>query len=280
MEPFQKKYFDIGSMKMHYIDEGLGQPLMLLHGNPTWSYCFRNLISCFSGSNRVIAPDHIGMGLSDKPQDADYSLSFHINNLTKLIDGLGLKDMILVVHDWGGPIGFGYAVDHVEAIKKIVILNTAAFPHEHIPKRLDLCRGRLGKLLIQRMNAFAWAATFMCTVKKMSREVRKMYLAPYNSFCNRIGPYSFVKDIPMSESHRSWQLIISIESKIPEIRSDVLILWGRKDFVFTELFFNRWRAFYPGARAVLYDDAGHYVIEDKTNEVIKEIEDFIDQGGY
>ena len=275
MKPFQDKYFDIGGMKMHYIDEGSGQPLLMLHGNPTWSYFYRELVSHFSGTNRVVAPDHIGMGLSDKPQDAGYCLSFHIENLSRLIDGLGLKDIIMIVHDWGGPIGFGYAVDHVEAIKKIVILNTAAFPHGSIPKRIDICRGRFGRLLVQRLNAFAWAATFMCSEKPLPKEARKMYLAPYSSYGDRIGIYSFVKDIPMEENHRSWQLLSIIESRIPKIGSDILILWGKKDFVFTKYFFDRWRAFYPRARAVLYDDAGHYVLEDKTDEVIEEIEWFI-----
>ena len=275
MVSFQDKYFDIDGMKMHYIDEGSGQPMLMLHGNPTWSYFYRDLISHFSGTNRVVAPDHIGMGLSDKPQDRDYCLSFHIENLARLIDGLGLNNIILIVHDWGGPIGFGYALDHLESVKKIIILNTAAFHYEHIPKRLDVCRGRLGGFVVRRLNAFARAATIMCAEKTLTKETRKMYLAPYDSFENRIGIYSFVRDIPMSETHRSRQLLNSIESRIPGIEAEVLILWGRKDFVFTEHFYDRWRAFFPRARAVLYDDAGHYVLEDKTNEVIKEIEDFI-----
>ena len=124
--PFSSHYLKLqDGLKLHYVDEGNGSPIVMLHGNPTWSFFYRNLIKHFSGSNRVVVPDHMGMGLSDKPQDYQYTLENHINNLETLIANLGLEDITLVVHYWGGAIGFGYATRNLEKVKKVVIMNTA-----------------------------------------------------------------------------------------------------------------------------------------------------------
>jgi len=268
-------YFDIDGMRMHYIDRGAGAPILMLHGNPTWSFFYRNLIENLSKTNRVIAPDHVGMGFSDKPQDADYSLAFHIQNIEKLVEHLNLKDIILIVHDWGGAIGFGYSVNHSENIKKIVILNASAFFDIKIPIRINLCRNFLSKFLIQRLNLFAIAATYMTSTTRLSKEIREGYLLPYDSYENRIGIYSFVQDIPIEPGHRSRYLLDHIESKLQEIHSAILILWGKKDFVFTKHIYERWRSFFPSARTRLFENAGHYILEDAFDEILEEIEEFI-----
>jgi len=260
---------------MHYIDEGEGDPILMLHGNPTWSYFYRNLVKGLSKTNRVIVPDHIGMGLSDKPQNAAYSLDFHIKNLELLIEHLHLKNIILTVHDWGGAIGFGYVVNHLENVKKIVILNSTAFYDAKIPLRIKVCCGAFSKLLTQRLNLFAKAATFMSTTKKLAPETKQGYLLPYNSFSDRIGIYTFLKDIPIKPEQKTRHLLDSIEARLHEITSDILILWGKKDFCFTEHYFNRWKEFFPSAKARLYENAGHYILEDVPDEVLKEIGEFV-----
>src|SRR5690606_35258145 len=131
--PFRSHFLQLGNHNLHYVDEGKGQPILMLHGNPTWSFYYRNLVAAFSENFRTVVPDHMGCGFSDKPQDYDYSLGTHINNAYKLIKFLDLKDIILVVHDWGGAIGFGLVTRYPALFSKIVILNTAAFPSEHIP---------------------------------------------------------------------------------------------------------------------------------------------------
>ena len=126
--PFESNFLELeDGLKMHYIDEGEGEVLLMLHGNPTWSFYYRNLIQSFQKKYRCIAPDHIGCGLSDKPQDYNYTLSTHIDNLEQLVNSLGLKDITLVMHDWGGSIGMGLAVRQPKLIKRLIIFNTAAF---------------------------------------------------------------------------------------------------------------------------------------------------------
>ena len=269
------KYFDINESRMHYLDQGEGDTIIMLHGNPTWSFYYRNLIKELSKTNRIIAPDHIGMGLSDKPQNVDYSLAFHIDNLEKLINHLDLKDITLIVHDWGGAIGFGYTVNNQHNVRKLVVLNSSAFFDKRVPQRIAICRGFLGSFMVRRLNLFARAATRMAVCNKLSKETRKKYLEPYDTFENRIGIYTFLRDIPMEKEHRTRQLLDNIESKLSEIKSEVLILWGARDFCFTEHFFERWKTYFPQAKTKLYENAGHYILEDAPNEVLKEIEEFL-----
>lgn len=274
--PFRSNYLKLGEENLHYVDEGSGQPMLMLHGNPTWSFYYRNLIKNFSSDYRTIVPDHMGCGLSDKPQAYSYTLDQHINNAYKLIRFLDLKDIILIVHDWGGAIGFGLLTRYPELFSKVIILNTAAFPDENIPGRINLLRqGKIGEFLTRGFNLFAWPATFMTTTQRLPRFVKKAYIAPYNNWNNRIAVARFVQDIPMEEEHPTYQVMSQIEAKIPSIKIPKLILWGGKDFCFNRHFFNRWLEFYPEADFHYYEDAGHYVIEDELEDVVNRITDFI-----
>ena len=260
---------------MHYIDQGKGDPILMLHGNPTWSFYYRNLIQNLSKTYRVIAPDHIGMGLSDKPANVDYSLAFHIDNLEKLIEHLELKDITLIVHDWGGAIGFGYTVNHLKNVRKIVVLNSSAFFDTRVPWRIKICRNFLGSFLVRHLNLFALAATRMATHTKLPKEIREKYLEPYDTFENRIGIYTFLRAIPIEKDHRTRKLLDSIESKLTGINAKILILWGARDFCFTKHFYERWKIYFPNAKTKLYENAGHYILEDVPHEVLKEIEEFV-----
>jgi haloalkane dehalogenase len=195
--PFRSHFLRLEGHSLHYVDEGAGQPILMLHGNPTWSFYYRNLIRGFSQKFRTIVPDHMGCGLSDKPQDYDYSLETHIQNAYQLIKFLDLQKIILIVHDWGGAIGFGLATRYPELFDRIVILNTAAYPSAHIPQRINLLRqGKIGEWLTRRLNLFAWPATFMTTEKKLPGVIKKGYLLPYDSWDSRIAVARFVQDIP------------------------------------------------------------------------------------
>lgn len=275
--PFQPHYLQHGPFKQHYVDEGQGEPILCLHGNPTWSFYYRNIVKAFSSQYRVIAPDHIGCGLSSRPQDWSYNLEGHINHIEALVDHLGIKNITLVLHDWGGAIGMGLATRRPELIKKIILTNTAAFRSQNIPWRIALCKSPIfGGPMVQAFNAFAWPATFMAVKKPLSKIVKKGYLFPYNNYANRIATARFVKDIPLSKNHPSYQTLMDIELKLKNIKCPVLILWGEADFCFNMKFFNRWSEFIPHALTRVYPGAGHYLFEDRKDETIQEIANFLE----
>lgn len=277
--PFRSNFLNLEGNNLHYVDEGQGRPILMLHGNPTWSFYYRNLIQTFSPKFRTIVPDHMGCGMSDKPQNYEYSLETHILNTYNLIKFLDLKKIILIVHDWGGAIGFGLVTRYPELFDRIVILNTGAFPSEHIPQRINLLRqGKFGEWLTRKLNLFAWPATFMTTEKKLPRAIKEGYLLPYNSWENRIAVARFVQDIPMEKEHKTYQTLSDIEMRLKALPHPKLILWGGKDFCFNHHFFEKWVEIYPEAEAHWFAKAGHYVLEDALEEVSGKIWEFIKQG--
>jgi haloalkane dehalogenase len=282
--PFRSNFFDRGAgLQMHYLDEGQGAPVLMVHGNPSWSFYYRNLVKALSGTNRCIVPDHIGMGLSDKPDDAAYSytLKQRIDDLDALVSSLNLSEpLTLVVHDWGGMIGFGWAVRHPELVARIVILNTGAFPlpkEKALPKRLKLTRTALGAFLVRGFNAFSFAATKMgCTRNKMSPEISLAYRAPYDSWKNRIATLRFVQDIPLGPEDEGYDLVENVAANLHQFNSvPALIAWGGKDFVFDDAFLRQWRQYLPQAKVHVMADAGHYILEDAAEEVVPLVADFI-----
>lgn len=276
--PFTSKYFQLGQQKLHYIDEGEGAVIVMVHGNPTWSYYYRRLISLLSKRHRVIALDHMGCGLSDKPQDYEYCLENHISNLTRLLESLRVRRCSLIVHDWGGAIGMGYAVANCDNIDKLVILNTAAFRSQRIPLRIQLCRfGKVGELIVRSLNGFAWPATFMAVEKKMEHKVSQAYLAPYNTWENRVAIHEFVKDIPLEPNHRSYATLVRIEKGLEAIRDAAIpmnIIWGGKDFCFNKAFFDEWCLRFPQAQTHYFEEGGHYILEDCHREIEPIITEF------
>lgn len=278
--PFQSRFLDLGGVRYHYLDEGRGDPVVMLHGNPTWSFYYRRLIMEMREKCRVIAPDHIGCGLSDKPQRYDYRLGRHIANLEALVEHLALKQITLVMHDWGGPVAMGYAVRHPENVRRFVVFNTAAFWLPHIPLFLRLCRlPLLGAVAVRGLNLFAGLATVVgCRHReRMTREVREGYLLPYDSYANRIAILRFVEDIPVAARHPSYRLLQSIEEGLAQFkRHPMIIIWGGRDPVFTDPFLASWQERFPHAIVKRLDDAGHYVLEDAYERIIPWVADFLE----
>ncbi|MBI3886838.1 MAG: alpha/beta fold hydrolase [Opitutae bacterium] len=270
--PFEPRRFDTGHGVMSYLDEGQGgqgdEAVVMVHGNPTWSFYYRNLVLALRGQMRCIVPDHIGCGLSDKPQDFDYTLPNHIRNLTALLESLQLKRIHLIVHDWGGPIGLGTVLPQSEKLGRVVILNTAAFADTVVPWRIRLCRAPLvGELLVRGFNGFAGPATWMAATEPMSREVKDGFLFPYDSWANRIATHRFVQDIPSGRGTASDLALAEIESALPALREKpVLIAWGGQDFCFNRHYYERWRQLLPAAAASYLAGAGHYLLEDRAAE--------------
>ena len=276
---FTSHYLNLPQGRIHYLDEGQGTPVVLVHGNPTWSYYYRNLITQLSQTFRVVVPDHLGCGLSDKPDNYDYILDNHINNLQSLLDHLNLQEIYLVVHDWGGPIGLGAVTDGKIKLEKLVILNTAAYRSTRIPLRIRICRWPvLGKFLVQGFNGFSRAALFMAVNKRMSRETARGYLYPYDSWRHRRAIYEFVRDIPLHPAHRSHAALVRIEESlavIDESRIPVGVFWGGKDFCFDDYYFDQWKRHLPQAHFRYFADWGHYLLEDGKGSIEQIIKDFL-----
>lgn len=269
--PFTSRFHQLGELKMHYIDEGKGPIILMIHGNPTWSYYYRNLIQRLRKTHRVIAIDNIGCGLSSKPKRYSYTLKQHIENARNLLAALNIDNFSLVLHDWGGAIGMGIAAANVAKVDKIVVMNTAAFRSQRIPFRIRLCRTPvLGEVVVRLFNGFAWPATFMAVTRKMEDKIKQGYLAPYNSWGNRIATHRFVVDIPLEKDHKSYGTLVEIEESLDEIRTrkiPLLVVWGGRDFCFNDSFYKEWLRRFPEAEREYYPEAGHYLLEDQKDEV-------------
>lgn len=279
--PFPSSYLQLAGRRLHYVDTGKGLPVLMVHGNPTWSFYYRKLISRLAANHRAIAVDHLGCGLSDKPVDYPYCLRQHIANLIALIDSLQLSNATLVAHDWGGAIGLGALLQRRDVFRKIVLLNTAAFPPPFIPFRIRVCRWPVfGKLAVQGLNLFARCATVMATEQPggLPPQVAQGMLAPYQSWSDRTAIYQFVRDIPLSKSHPTWDILANIELQLPQLADfPVQLIWGMKDWCFRPECLARFISHWPHADVQRLDGAGHYVLEDEPEKVLRIVEDFLQQ---
>lgn len=282
--PFASHYLDLNGFKYHYVDEGAGEPLVMVHGNPTWSFYFRELISSFSPQYRAIVPDHIGCGLSEKPGiDAyEFELKDRVDDLEKLLDHLDLGNNItLILHDWGGMIGMAYAVRHPARIRRLVIMNTYAFlppAGYRIPLAGHFIRrsGPLASVAVLGLNLFCVGALHLATHKGLAKDVKKGLTAPYNCWNHRLAVLRFVQDIPLSPRDSSYQLAKSVDDNLTMFAHiPAIICWGEHDFVFDHNFLNEWQRRFPKAEAHRFSDAGHYVLEDVPEKIVPLIQGFL-----
>ena len=283
--PFTGHHHDLGGVRCHYLDEGHGDPVVMLHGNSTWSFYYRNLVLALRDTRRCIVPDHIGCGRSDKPPLADYpyTLERRIDDLEALLEHLDVTARVtLVLHDWGGMIGMGYAVRHPERIERLVVLNTGAFTlpaGKRLPRTLWLCRNTpLGPFLVRGLNGFCRAAARMCVTRRpLPAAVREAYLAPHDSWANRISVLRFVQDIPLAPADPSYPVVAAVEEGLARFRdTPMLICWGDRDFVFDHHFLAGWQRHFPDAEVRRFPDAGHYVLEDAGEEIIPLVSQFLE----
>lgn len=283
--PFESHWLNIDGVRLHYLDEGPREApvVLMLHGNPTWSFYYRNLVLALRERYRCIVPDHVGCGLSDKPaaDEYPYTLKRRISDLDRLMDHVQPKKPVhMIVHDWGGMIGFGWAAERPAQIASMVIANTAAFPlpqEKKLPAALWLVRNtRLGALLVQGLNAFSGLASRVAFKKPVSSEVRKAYTGPYDSWDNRIATLRFVQDIPLKPEDPGYDIIQATELRLPDFADKpCLLAWGEKDFVFDLHFLKKWKKIFPNAKVLSYPDCGHYIFEDAGQPLTQAISDFL-----
>lgn len=282
--PFKSNYLTVNGLRYHYLDEGRGEPVLMVHGNPTWSFYFRRLVKALSGHYRVIVPDHIGCGLSQKPSADQYGfqLENRVADLGALMNYLNLDTpLTMIVHDWGGMIGLAWALDHLECVSRIIVMNTAGFfppGGKTIPLRLKLIRSGRGLLrhAVLRYNLFARAALYMAPYRSLPPEVKAGLIAPYNTPRNRLATLKFVLDIPLSRKDPSGAIVGRVDENLNRICDrPTLILWGAHDFVFDRDYFQEWRRRLPSAEAHWFDDAGHYLLEDVPDRIISHITQFL-----
>ncbi|MEM8734231.1 MAG: alpha/beta fold hydrolase [Planctomycetota bacterium] len=287
--PFESRFLELPKsetsvdlVRMHYVEQGdpqAEQTVVCVHGNPTWSFTYRRLLADCSSTARVIGVDHIGCGLSDKPQQYPYSLERHVGNLARLIEELDLQRITLVVHDWGGAIGLGAALKVPTRIEKFVILNTAAFPPPYVPWRIAACRlPWIGNFAMRGMNLFAKAALTMTLnrLPALAPEVAEGLIAPYKDWQSRIAIARFVQDIPTRKTQATWQLLENIEQGLGVFQDrTVRLVWGMKDWCFRPECLTRLEGLFPQAQSQRLEDVGHYVMEEAADEVVETVNEIL-----
>jgi len=266
--PFKPNHFDLPMGKMHFIDEGNGTPIVFVHGNPGWSFEYRNSIKELSKTNRCIANDHIGFGLSDKPFEWNYLPENHADNFEKFINHLNLDKFILVVNDWGGPIGLSYALKNPDKIKHLVITNTWMWSAKDDPyyrKFSGFVGGPIGRFLIKNFNFFGKVIIKKCIVDK--KNFHPTIYKHLESKNDRKGCWIFPKQIIASSDWLDslWQKRKNLEG-IPKT-----LIWGMKDIAFREKEFEIWKNELDNLKVLKLDKVGHYPHEEATEVFIKEL---------
>ena len=282
--PFKLNRFTLNSgFQIQYIDYGDREklPTVFLHGNPTWSFFYRKLILSLGDKFRCVAPDHLGCGLSDKPtaHEFEYDLEAHSKNIREFVDSLGFKKFNLVVHDWGGAIGLSAFREEFGRINKLVLLNTAAFLSDDVPKRIRFCRiPVIGEFFVRLLNGFAWPATWMATKKGISKVIKSGFLYPYKDWKSRVAVWKFVRDIPLEENHPTKKFLKQTEELLDQLsNTPVLACWGMRDFCFHSGFLQEWKKRLPHLEPYPLNDAGHYLLEDDFENCRGKITSFLSQ---
>lgn len=286
--PYRRQTLDLpgpaGPLEYAYVCEGSGPPVVLVHGNPSWSYYFRALLAALpTAGYRALAPDHIGMGRSAKPSRSEYAytLATRVADFTRWMQRVcPTGPVTLVVHDWGGAIALAWAVKQPHRVSRLVLFNTAAFPlpvGKRLPWALRAARAPvLGPAAVCYGNAFAFGATVLGVRRRMPAAIRRRYLAPYDTPAARVAVLDFVRDIPTRPGDPAYPILRRTEERLPALAGiPILICWGMRDFVLDGDILAHWEALFPAATVHRFPDAGHYVLEDAAEEIVPLVVGFL-----
>ena len=278
--PFAFREFDSGEGWMNYIDEGQGRPVIFVHGNMTWSFMFRRIIEALKDTNRCIAMDHLGFGLSDKPPKANYSPEGHAKRFALLMSQLNLNDITLVVHDAGAPIALDWAADNPDLIREIVIFNSHLWhlnenqTAQKLAKMILSPANRFYYRYIQSAPGFVLPAIFADRYA-ISRSIERQYLKPFSLYSERTGVYKMVESW---QSSGPWYESVREKAGVLGLKR-TLILWGLKDPMFGKDAFNRMIEIFPDAQSIEYQDSGRFLPEEHSEKIIGEIKWFLMNSG-
>jgi haloalkane dehalogenase len=279
--PFESRFLRAGKTSLHYVDEGPtdAAPLLFLHGNPTWSYLWRRPIAELSAKgHRCLAFDHMGFGRSEKPRRLSaYTLERHVENALAVVDALDLRDVTLVAHDWGGPIGLGALLERRDRLRAAILMNTWAWelPSFLPPFLREFRTEGLGEILALGGNLFVESIPGGMARRDTDPVMMEAYRAPFPDYWSRAGTLAFQRDIPLTERDRSAPVMASIHERLPGLDVPVLLVWGMRDPVFQPVFLDQWRELFPDAEIAELEDASHFVVEDRPDAVIGAIERFL-----
>ncbi|MEX2252740.1 MAG: alpha/beta fold hydrolase [Thermoleophilaceae bacterium] len=279
--PYESRYLEAPGGRIAYVDEGPrdSAPLLMLHGNGTWSYMYRRPIATLSDrGHRCVALDHMGFGRSHKPRHLhEYTLDAHIANTVHALDALDLRDVTLAVHDWGGPIGLGAALERRERVRALVVMNSWAWelPSFLPPFVREFRTGGLGEILALGGNLLVECIPGGMASRDTDPVMMDAYRAPFPDYWSRLGMLAFQRDIPITERDGSAPRMAEIHAALPTLELPLLLVWGMRDPVFRPVFLTQWRELFADARAVELDDAAHYLVEDQPDAVTGAIGEFL-----
>ena len=280
--PFEHHFLATPHGRMHYVDEGAGAPVLCVHGNPTWSFLYRNFVKGLSGEARVVAPDLIGFGLSQKLPDPDaYSIEGHVDDVSALVEALDLRDLTLVMQDWGGPIALGVATRYPERVRALVVMNTIGFVpagNGFPPLALRLLRlPFVGEQLVQGLHLFnrAFVPAVIAREERKGALVRRAYTEVQGSWDERAGTLAFPRLIPTSADDPVIPLLEAEDRYLRGFRGPVLIVWGMRDPAFSPELLAEWRVRFPDAPVIELEDASHFLQEDAWERIVPLIRELL-----
>lgn len=275
--PFTSHFFDLNGYKLHYIDEGKGETILFVHGTPSWSFDFRNIIKKLSSCFRCVAIDHIGFGLSDKPEHYDYTTQNHSRTLENFVMEKKLEDITLLVHDFGGPIGLNFAIQHPEKIKHLVILNSWLWSSEKDPDFITLKKVLKNPLLPFLYQYLNFSPRFILPKsfgdKKLNKNLLKQYTKPFANKTQRNGMLAFAKSL-LDDQHwfeELWHKRNAIANK------PTLLIWGMKDSVIKPHYLHKFQKGFTNSKTVECHTSGHFPQEEEPEKVSHAIFDFLTQ---
>ncbi|MCJ8165796.1 alpha/beta fold hydrolase [Pontibacter sp. E15-1] len=263
---------------MHYVDEGEGPPIVMVHGTPVWSFLYRNLIKILRKKYRCIAMDMLGFGLSDKPKDWSYKPRAHAANFEQLMEHLKLKDITLLVHDFGAPIGFAYAIRHPEKVSKIVMLNSWTWSlskHQTLSGTSKYLVGPLGKFLHSKLNVptHTLIDELFEGKEKMPEQIRQHYVNALGSPNDNVSTLSFARELVGIT--RWYEELWKGRQKIQDIPT--LILWGERDKLIQKGALLSWKKFFHESYVIPFEGCGHFLQEESAEEIANYVSNFVQE---
>lgn len=274
--PFPSQYIKLNGHHLHYIDEGQGPTLLFVHGTPTWSFDYRHLIKALRSHFRCIAIDLMGFGLSEKPSDYDYSTPQHVHTLTAFIEHLHLTDLHLVLHDFGGVIGMAYALDRPKQVKSITLFNSWLWDSSQEPEfeaSSRILKSPLLPFLYRRLNfspRFLIPKSFY-DKKRLHKRTHQHYTRVFRKASERNGPLAFARSILNDQKWfgQLWEKIHRLKQK------PILFVWGMQDPFVLPKYLDKYASAFPNARIIKLEECGHFPQEEKKEEVIEAVSQFL-----